>query len=68
MSTTRNTATLTRRIVAASAVAVLSLGAAACSDDDGNDDDLDNPVDGVDDQVDDIANTIADSIDSETDD
>ena len=55
MSTTRNTATLTRRIVAASAVAVLSLGAAACSDDDGNEDDLDNPVDGVDDQLDDIA-------------
>jgi hypothetical protein len=57
---------LTRRILAASAVGVLSLGAVACSDDDGDDDDIDNPVDGVDDQVDDISNTIADEIESET--
>lgn len=63
-----NTNTLTRRVIAASAVALLSLGAVACSDDDGNEDDLDNPVDGVDDQLDDISNTIADDIDSETDD
>ena len=65
MTNTR-TPNRTRRIVAASAVAVLSLGAAACSDDDGNDDDLDNPVDGVDDQLDDISNTIAGEIESET--
>ena len=57
---------ISRRLVAASAVAIFALGAAACSDDDGNEDDLDNPVDGVDDQVDDIANTIADDIESET--
>jgi len=67
MAITRTT-TFTRRIVAASAVAVLSLGATACSDDDGNEDDLDNPVDGVDDQLDDISTTIAEEIDSETDD
>lgn len=42
------------KVVAATAVAVFSLGAAACSDDDGDPDDLDNPVDGVDDQVDSI--------------
>ncbi len=57
---------ITRKIIAASAVGVLSLGAAACSDDDGDDDDIDNPVDGVDDQLDDISNTIADEIESET--
>ena len=67
MINTRTTS-LTRRIIAASAIGVLSLGAAACSDDDGNDDDLDNPVDGVDDQLDDISNTIEEEIDSETDD
>jgi hypothetical protein len=58
--------TLTRKIVAASAVAVFSLGAAACSDDDGNDDDFDNPVDGVDDQIDDGADELEQEIDSET--
>lgn len=43
------------KVVAATAVAVFSLGAAACSDDDGDpDDDVDNPVDSVDDQVDSI--------------
>lgn len=66
MTINRTTSSLTRRIAAASAVAVLSLGAAGCSDDDGNDDDLDNPVDGVDDQLDDISNSIADDIESET--
>jgi hypothetical protein len=63
-----NTNTLTRRVIAASAVALLSFGAVACSDDDGNDDDLDNPVDGVDDQLDDVTNSISEDIDSETDD
>jgi hypothetical protein len=56
-----------RRILAASAVAVLSIGAVACSDDDGNEDDIDNPVDGVDDQIDDVGGEIEDEIDSETD-
>ena len=52
MIQTKNRNSMTRKLVAASAVAVLSLGAAACSDDDGNEDDIDNPVDGVDDKVD----------------
>ena len=65
MTNTR-TPHIARRIIAVSAVALLSLGAAACSDDDGNEDDLDNPVDGVDDQLDDISNTIAGEIESET--
>jgi hypothetical protein len=60
------TENLPRRIVAATAVAVLSLGVVACSDDDGNDDDIDNPVDGVDDQIDDGADRIEDEIQSET--
>lgn len=50
------------RLLAPLAVAALSLGAAACSDDDGDPDDLDNPVDGVDDNVDDL------DIDIDTDD
>jgi hypothetical protein len=58
--------TISRRILAVSAVAVLSLGAAACSDDDGNEDDIDNPVDGVDDQIDDVGGEIEDEVDSET--
>ncbi len=61
-------APLTKKLVAASAAAVLSLGVAACSDDDGDDDDIDNPVDGVDDQIDDGAEEIDEEIDSETDD
>lgn len=65
MTKTR-TPNIARRIIAVSAIGILSLGAAACSDDDGNDDDLDNPVDGVDDQLDDISNTIAGEIESET--
>lgn len=57
-----------KRILAAStAVVVLSLGAVACSDDDGDSTDLDNPVDGIDDQIDDGAEEIDESIDSETD-
>lgn len=63
---TKRTHSTVRRVVAASAVAVLSLGAAACSDDDGDDDDIDNPVDGVDDQLDDVSDTISDEIESET--
>lgn len=61
------TTSIPRKFVAASAVALLSLGAAACSDDDGNDDDIDNPVDGVDDQIDDGAEDVEEVIDSETD-
>lgn len=53
--------------VAGIAVAALSLGAAACSDDDGNEDDIDNPLDGVDDQIDDGAENVEEEIDSETD-
>lgn len=45
------------RWLAPLAVAALSLGAAACSDDDGDPDDLDNPVDGVDDNVNDMMDT-----------
>jgi hypothetical protein len=41
------------RLLAPLAVAALSLGVSACSDDDGDPDDLDNPVDGVDDNLDD---------------
>jgi hypothetical protein len=47
------------RLLAPLAVAALSLGAAACSDDDGDPDDLDNPVDGVDDNLDDVITTEA---------
>jgi hypothetical protein len=50
----RNTSTIPRALVAAGAVAALSFGVMACSDDDGDPDDIDNPVDGVDDQVDSI--------------
>ncbi len=66
MTPTRNRTNMTRKIIAASAVAVLSLGAAACSDDDGNEDDIDNPVDGVDDQVDDELDELDEEIDGET--
>ena len=59
------TNTMTRKIIAATAVTALSLGAVACSDDDGNEDDIDNPLDGVDDQIDDGAENISDEIDSE---
>ena len=55
-----NSSTIPRALVVASAVAALSFGAVACSDDDGDPDDIDNPVDGVDDQVD----SIEDQVDS----
>jgi hypothetical protein len=42
------------RLLAPLAVAALTLGVSACSDDDGDEDDLDNPVDGVDDNLDDV--------------
>lgn len=45
------------RWLAPLAVAALTLGAAACSDDDGEPDDLDNPVDGVDDNINDVVDT-----------
>lgn len=45
------------RWLAPLAVAALSLGAAACSDDDGDPDDIDNPVDGVDDNINDVTDT-----------
>lgn len=60
--------TLTRKFLAASAVGILSLGAVACSDDDGNEDDVDNPLDGVDDKVDDVSEDIEGEVDSETND
>lgn len=50
----------TRIALAALAAGALTLGTAACSDDDGDPTDLDNPVDGVDDVVDDIQDTIED--------
>ncbi|NNE11406.1 MAG: hypothetical protein HKN41_04090 [Ilumatobacter sp.] len=56
-----------RPMIAGLAVVGLSLGATACSDDDGNVDDVDNPVDGVDDQIDDGADEVQDEVDSETD-
>ncbi len=59
---------MTRKIATAAALVALTLGAAACSDDDGNADDIDNPVDGVDDQIDDGAENLENEIDSETDD
>ncbi len=46
------------RLLAPLAVAALTLGAAACSDDDGDPDDIDNPVDGVDDNLDDMTTTL----------
>ncbi len=49
-------------------VAGLTLGAVACSDDDGDGTDIDNPVDGVDDAVDKGAEEIENQIDSETND
>jgi hypothetical protein len=59
--------TMFRPALAGLAVIGLSLGATACSDDDGNNDDIDNPLDGVDDQIDDGAENIEENIDSETD-
>jgi hypothetical protein len=50
----RSTSTIPRALVAAGAVAALSCGVMACSDDDSDPDDIDNPVDSVDDQVDSI--------------
>ncbi|MEZ5379565.1 MAG: hypothetical protein R2733_23895 [Acidimicrobiales bacterium] len=49
-------------------VAGLTLGAAACSDDDGDSTDIDNPVDGFDDQIDSGAEELENEIDSETND
>jgi ligand-binding sensor protein len=66
--TTKRTISFTRKIVAASAVGVLSLGAVACDDDD--DDDIDNPVDDleqdVDEGVDDLDSEIDEEMDTET--
>jgi hypothetical protein len=59
-----NSITIPRALVAASAVAALSFGAVACSDDDDDPSDLDNPVDGVDDQVDSIVDGADDQVDS----
>ncbi len=66
----KSNTTIPRALVAASAVAALSFGAVACSDDDGDPSDLDNPVDGVDDQVDSIvdgADSIVEDIGDTTD-
>lgn len=53
-----------RKITAAAlTVGVLSFGAVACSDDDGND----NPIDTVDDVVDSVQGEIDDVVDSITD-
>lgn len=57
MNTTR---TRSRISLAALAAGALTLGAVACSDDDGDPNDLDNPVDGVDDVVEDIQDTLDD--------
>ncbi len=57
-----------RTAVTAMAVAGLTFGAAACSDDDGDSTDIDNPVDGVDDQVDKGADAVEEEVDSETND
>jgi len=64
MTNKRNTS-ITRRIAAASAVAVFSLGAAACASDDGTDD-LDSPVDGVDNTLDDMMTETTDDMMTET--
>ena len=72
MTSTR-TSSFPRRILAASAVAVLSLGAVACDDDDDDNIEIDDPTDdveeGVEDvgeDVEDVTNTIAGEIESET--
>ena len=64
MTNKRNTS-ITRRIAAASAVAVLSLGAAACASDDGTDN-LDSPVDGVDNTLDDMMTDTTDDMMTDT--
>ncbi len=68
------TPNIPRRVAAASAVALLSLGAVACDDDDNDGNiEVDNPVDdveeGVDDvgeDVEDVTNSIAGEVESET--
>ncbi|WP_148288716.1 hypothetical protein [Ilumatobacter nonamiensis] len=58
--------TLSTKIIAASAVGVLSLGAAACSsDDDGNDDD---PIEDVGDSIEEGVDDVGDEMEEETDD
>ena len=64
MTNKRNTS-ITRRIAAASAVAVLSLGAAACGSDDGTDN-LDTPIDGVDNTLDDMMPDTTDDMMTDT--
>ena len=64
MTNKRNTS-ITRRIAAASAVAVLSLGAAACGSDGGTDN-LDNPLDGVDNTLDDMMPETTDDMMTDT--
>jgi hypothetical protein len=62
--TTKRTISFTRNIVAASAVGVLSLGAAACDDDD--DGEIDDLEQDVDEGVDDLENEIDEEVDTET--
>ncbi len=62
----RTSAGIGRGIASGVAILGLTLGAAACSDDDGDSTDIDNPVDGVDDQIDSGAEELEEEIDSET--
>ena len=66
----RTTKTIPRSIIAATAVAALSFGAVACSDDDDDPDDVDNPVDTLGDQVDsmvDEVDSVVDTLDDQVD-
>jgi hypothetical protein len=58
MTTTRTPFRIPLAVLAAGA---LSLGFAACSDDDGDPDDIDNPVDGVDDVIETLDDGTGDS-------
>src|SRR6056297_793722 len=54
---------LSRRILAASAVSVLSLGVVACDDDDDDDIEIDNPVDDVEEGVEDVEQDVEEGVD-----
>ncbi len=65
----RTTSTIPRSLIAATAVAALTFGAVACSDDD-DIDDVDNPVDTMDEQVDsmvDEVDSVVDTMDEQVD-
>jgi hypothetical protein len=67
MTTTRTTPSFTRRVLAASAVGVLSLGAVACESYDDGDVDIDNPADDIENEVEDMENEVDEEVDTEDD-